>query len=94
MLNELITNAIRHAFPDQRAGSVRLTLRRCGPGRVELAVEDDGVGIPKDFDPGKSGSLGMLLVRTLVEQVGGELEIRRENGTRFQVRLFAEDARG
>ncbi|MFO0727638.1 MAG: histidine kinase dimerization/phosphoacceptor domain -containing protein [Myxococcota bacterium] len=94
LLNELITNAIRHAFPGRRPGLVRVALRRADPTRVELVVEDDGVGMPEGFDVQKSNSLGMQLVHTLVEQVHADLEICHEHGTRFQIRLLVEEGLG
>ena len=67
--NELVTNALEHAFPDQRAGVVRVELRPLEAGRAELIVSDDGAGfVPPD--PGRS-SLGLWLIRGLTDQVKG-----------------------
>jgi len=67
--NELVTNALDHAFPDQRAGVVRVELRPLGAGRAELIVSDDGAG----FDPQEASraSLGLWLIRGLTDQVKG-----------------------
>jgi PAS domain S-box-containing protein len=90
ILNELITNALKHAFPNQRHGTVRVELRRDGERDVVFAVIDDGVGMPAEFHMNDSPSLGMSLVHTLVEQLDGSIEIIRDAGTTFQVRFPME----
>jgi two-component sensor histidine kinase len=89
-LNELITNALKHAFPNERRGTVRVELYMVGDREATLSVSDDGIGIPDGFDPEKSISLGMQLVSTLVEQLEGQLEIVRQLGTTFRVRFPLE----
>ena len=73
ILNELITNALKHAFPGDRRGVVRVELRKEGAGDVLLAVGDDGVGVPPNFEPSRSPALGLQLVATLVKQLDGQL---------------------
>jgi two-component sensor histidine kinase len=85
ILNELITNALKHAFPPSARGTVRVELHADGDRRVTFAVGDDGVGMPQDFDLKDSSSLGLSLVYTLVEQLEGEIEILRDSGTKFCV---------
>jgi two-component sensor histidine kinase len=85
ILNELITNALKHAFPPPARGTVRVELRPEGDRRIAFSVSDDGVGMPEDFDLKNSSSLGLSLVYTLVEQLEGEVEIVRDSGTRFRV---------
>ncbi|WP_158044197.1 sensor histidine kinase [Skermanella pratensis] len=75
--NELITNAVEYAYPDEggvviSGGPVRVILEGRSPGRVELRVEDDGVGLPLDFEQGH-GRLGIRLVRQLTRQLRGQL---------------------
>jgi PAS domain S-box-containing protein len=89
ILNELITNALKHAFPNERRGTIRVELRQAA-GILELVVSDDGIGMSSAFVPATSGSLGMQLVLTLVEQLDGNLEILREVGTAFRVRFPVE----
>lgn len=84
ILDELVTNALKHAFPGGRAGSVHVTLRRTGPELVELHVRDDGVGLPADLDP---VSLGLGLISMLAAQLGAQIDVKRENGTAFSVRF-------
>nr|WP_246397990.1 sensor histidine kinase [Hansschlegelia beijingensis] len=76
VLTELITNAVKYAFPEHRSGIILVQARRSGPGRVELIIRDNGVGMT-DF---REGSLGYGLVRSLVKQIGGELEIQGDAG--------------
>jgi len=85
IVNELVTNALKHAFLPGARGKLTVGLRRLGAGRLELSVEDDGVGLPAQVDPKKSSSLGMELVHTLTDQLSGTLEIRREPCTAFVV---------
>lgn len=84
ILNELITNALKHAFPGGRRGSIRVGLERRG-GEVVLSVGDDGVGMPPDLEPLRGKSLGMRLVSVLVEQLDGKLDVARGSGTLFQI---------
>jgi len=86
ILNELITNALKHAFPQQRLGTVRVELEETAAGRVRLAVKDDGVGLPVDLDIRHSDTLGMQLICTLAEQLAARLEVSRTSGgTSFEV---------
>jgi PAS domain S-box-containing protein len=76
VITELVTNAVKYAFPSPRAGTILAQARRSGPGRVELLIQDDGVGMASL----REGSLGYGLVRSLVQQIGGELEMRGDAG--------------
>jgi PAS domain S-box-containing protein len=85
ILNELITNALKHAFPDDRRGVVRVELRKEGAGDVLLAVGDDGVGVPPNFEPSRSPTLGLQLIATLVKQLDGKLQVLNTGGTTFKI---------
>jgi PAS domain S-box-containing protein len=85
LLNELISNCLKHAFADATEGRLRVSLRRAGGGRTVLTVADNGKGLPADFDMGAVKSFGMQLVATLVEQLGGRLEIASDRGTAIAV---------
>ncbi len=74
--NELLTNAVKHAFPGSARGSIELSLRR-EEGRVTLSVRDDGVGLPPGLEPERSRSLGLRLVRALAGQLHGEARFER-----------------
>lgn len=82
VLTELLQNAVEHAWPDGREGAIRLTPARRG-GRLVVLVNDDGCGLPADFDLDRSASLGLSIVRTLVEsELGGSLDLTSgHNGT-------------
>lgn len=84
LINELVTNAIKHAFPDHTRGTVRISLTQ-KDGQVRLEVGDDGVGFPQDVDFRQTSSLGMQLVVNLTEQIFGEVEMQRNGGTLFVV---------
>jgi PAS domain S-box-containing protein len=76
VLTELVTNAVKYAFPTPRSGTILVQALRSQPGWVELIVRDDGIGISSL----REGSLGYGLVRSLVQQIRGEIDIRNEAG--------------
>jgi len=82
ILNEILTNAMKHAFPDDRHGSIAMTLVRRGDNII-LTVADDGAGLPRGFDINKSKGLGLVLVRTLATQLGATVEYGGGEGARF-----------
>jgi PAS domain S-box-containing protein len=84
IVNELITNALKHAFPGGRAGQIVVRLARLAVDRFELCVSDDGVGLPEGLDPRHTTSLGLELVFTLAEQLAAEVAVEREHGTLFR----------
>ncbi|WP_085374997.1 sensor histidine kinase [Magnetospirillum sp. ME-1] len=83
IVNELVTNVFKHAFPDGRRGGVRVRLANDGENNVELEVIDDGIGLPPDLDAKNTATLGLQLVCLLADQVGGEIRIDRAAPTRF-----------
>jgi len=83
LLNELITNALKHAFPDGRDGDVVVSLSHRERDRVHLVVSDDGVGMPEDFDLAQTETLGLSLVTLLSQQVNGTLTVQRRQPTTF-----------
>ncbi|QID19884.1 PAS domain S-box protein [Nitrogeniibacter mangrovi] len=87
LVNELVTNAIKHAFPDGRHGHVEVTLTRQDASHCLIVVADDGIGLPADIDPGRSRSLGMQLIPLLCDQAGGAWAVSRAPGTRFELTL-------
>lgn len=82
IINELITNSLKHAFPDGRKGSVGIKLREQKNG-ILLIVEDDGIGFKQDFELNKTSSLGLELVNALSQQLNAKVEVDSKNGTRF-----------
>jgi PAS domain S-box-containing protein len=89
LVNELLSNALKHAFPGGRKGKVELELRRLEDGRILLRVKDDGVGLPAGFDVVKSQTLGLQIVTSLVSQLDGRLEVSGQGGADFRI-VFKE----
>jgi PAS domain S-box-containing protein len=83
ILNELITNAYKYAFPGARGGTIRITLEAPSPGAVRLTVADDGVGLPAAIDPLKPETLGLQIVSDLVRQIDAQIVIERSGGTSY-----------
>jgi signal transduction histidine kinase len=86
LLNELLTNALKYAFPDGRAGDIHIVLR-AEAGQVSLSVRDNGIGLPESLDFRHTESLGLQLVCLLTEQLGGTMTLVREGGAAFTVRF-------
>lgn len=84
IVNELISNCLKHAFADGRSGVVKISLMPLTASKsVNIIVSDDGVGLPSDFDQRRQLSLGLQLVDDLVTQIGGTLRIERGVGSQF-----------
>jgi PAS domain S-box-containing protein len=86
IVNELISNALKYAFPGGRRGEIFVSMRKEENGACTLVIEDDGVGIPEGIDIEKTGTMGLFLVRLLVKQMGGAITLYREKGTKFVLR--------
>lgn len=84
IINELISNALKHAFHDMPEGELAVQFNPLN-GRYLLSVRDNGVGMPPRFDWRNTRTLGMQLVMSLVEQLGGEISLENKNGTEFQI---------
>jgi two-component sensor histidine kinase len=90
IISELVSNAIKHAFPDNRKGKVKITMRQ-KPHLIRLSVSDDGVDFPDDRPLEQFKSLGMLIVKDLVKQLDGELAIFKRGGFKvFQIEFKSE----
>jgi two-component sensor histidine kinase len=85
ILNELITNALKHAFPDGRPGAVRVELVPFGADGLRLEVRDDGVGLPGGLEVDRPSSLGLQLVQMLAKQLHAALEVEATGGTRVRL---------
>jgi len=83
ILNELISNAFKYAFPEGRTGTIRIRLEALSPGRVRLTVADDGVGLPETVDPHQPETLGLQIVCDLARQIDAEIGIERRKGTAY-----------
>jgi PAS domain S-box-containing protein len=87
ILNELLTNCVKHAFPAGRAGEIRLIVQADAEAQVTLSVCDSGVGFPEGIDFRHTASLGMQLVCLLTEQLGGTMALERRHGTAVTIRF-------
>lgn len=81
ILNELIANCLKHAFPSGQPGTIIIAASRRPGEALVLSVSDDGTGMPSDLDPANSPSMGLQIVTALAAQVGGTLTWRRSPGT-------------
>lgn len=102
IVNELVSNSLKHAFAGMKTGEIRIKLRRNEMYRVRrdhrrrkiteftLEISDDGVGIPENYEIERSETLGLQLVSILREQLDGELKLRRKGGTEFILRFNVE----
>lgn len=89
IINELVTNALEHAFVDRKKGKILVNLTRNGSDRFVLTVSDDGIELPEDaLTPGQ-GHLGLTLVNSFTDQLSGSMSVDRKNGTSFKIE-FAE----
>jgi PAS domain S-box-containing protein len=88
IINELVSNAVKHAFPGNKKGEVRIAIQHSSDKEIELIVGDNGVGMPEDMDFRKVESLGLQLVVILAEeQLKGRIELKREDGTEFRIKF-------
>ncbi|MEO5360069.1 MAG: response regulator [Nitrospirota bacterium] len=86
IINELITNSLKHAFKETNSGRLNISMKDIGKKSYELVVRDNGKGISEDFNIDESSSLGLRLIRTLGEyQLGGKIEITVNEGTEFKL---------
>jgi PAS domain S-box-containing protein len=85
ILNELVSNTLKHAFPNGRPGKVWIEFRADEPDQLILMVADNGVGLPPGLDFRQTDSLGLQLVNTLVDQLGGIITLQSHHGARFKI---------
>jgi two-component sensor histidine kinase len=85
IVTELVTNALKHAFPNSGSGSIRVAVITEPEGWLQLTVQDNGVGISEDLDHRRAGSLGLKLVDSLVRQLDAKIEIGRNGGACFRI---------
>ena len=90
LLNELVTNTLKHAFPEKRKGNLRIITRSLEDKNCEIIVKDDGIGIPENFNIEKTETLGLKLIDLMIKQIEGTLEIESKKGTEFRIRLSTE----
>jgi two-component sensor histidine kinase len=89
IVNEMLSNSLLHAFPDDREGEICVELRPLNSERLVLVVRDNGVGFPPATEDSGTGKLGLQLVHTLTDQLAGTLSVNHNHGTEFKV-VFSE----
>ena len=87
MVNELVSNALKYAFPGNRHGTISISFQSEEQGWICLTVADNGVGLPAGLDFLATETLGLQLVRMLVRQLKGEVRLDNNHGTLFQIRF-------
>ncbi len=86
LLNEMLTNALEHAFPDQRKGIIRIVLKKTKADKILLKISDNGVGLPAGLDTRRSESMGMRLIYGIAEQqLNGSVNVESNRGTTWTV---------
>ncbi|MBM4241555.1 MAG: PAS domain S-box protein [Euryarchaeota archaeon] len=88
IINELVSNSLKHAFPEGREGEITIKLHDTD-GKYMLTISDNGVGFPEDIDFQKTDTLGLQLVNNLTSQIDGTIELDRSYGTEFKI-IFKE----
>jgi PAS domain S-box-containing protein len=83
ILNELVSNSLKHAFPGERHGLITIRFAKKDEHNVEMIVQDDGVGLGAGFDLESTSSMGVQVLQALTRQLGASLKISEEGGTRF-----------
>ena len=85
IINELVTNSLKHAFSDERRGEIVIETVYHSNNKFTLTIKDNGKGIPEDVDYYNSRTVGFNLINSLVRQLGGNLVINRSEGTEFKI---------
>ena len=85
IINELVSNSLKYAFPDGGTGQIHISLKAVGEDAFALVVSDNGIGLPADVEPKSPRTLGLRLVYTLAQQLRAKVELVREGGTSFTI---------
>jgi PAS domain S-box-containing protein len=85
--NELVSNTLKHAFPDGTTGTVSVECYQTGDREIHLFIKDNGIGFPQNLDFRKTNSMGFQVVCTLTDQLEGSIELSRQTGTAFHLKL-------
>lgn len=85
MLNELFTNAMKHAFVGHSSGKVTVSMCSDREGKLVLSIQDNGIGLPLDMDIETNPSLGLRLVQMLAKQLHATIDVKNNNGTTFTI---------
>ena len=85
IINELISNCLKYAFPQGRTGKINVNLHSEEDNCFILIIGDDGIGLPENLEPRTTNTLGLQLVHRLTRQLGGQIKINRDEGTEFRI---------
>ena len=85
--NELVSNTLKHAFPEGTTGTVSVECYQTGDREIHLFIKDNGIGFPQNLDFRKTNSMGFQVVCTLTDQLEGSIELSRQTGTAFHLKL-------
>jgi len=90
IINELLTNAIKHAFPDKKTGLIKIRFKRADEKALILSIEDDGIGLPADVEIDQADTLGLQIVRLLTGQLDGFFQIAKADGACISISIPKE----
>ncbi len=93
IVNELVTNSLKHAFPGDRSGEITISFREAD-GQYTMIFKDDGVGLPEDLDISRPSSLGLTIVNALTGQLNGAIDLGRNGGTEIRITFPAMQTKG
>jgi PAS domain S-box-containing protein len=94
IINELVTNAFHHAFPDQQPGQIMVLIEPSGKKHLEVSISDNGIGLPSEVDPRTTDTMGLRMVTGLAEnQLGGSLDVSVETGTCITIKFKRVESR-
>jgi two-component sensor histidine kinase len=85
IVNELISNSLKHAFPDGRKGEIFISMHLKSGNKYDLTFKDNGIGFPDNIDFRNTDSLGLQLVTSLTSQLGGDIELKGNGFTEFEI---------
>ena len=90
IVNELLTNALKYAFPGGKSGVINARIMRKDEKHVEICIRDNGTGLPDALEISSSRGFGLTLVKMMIQQLNGSIKINRINGTEFRVNFPVE----
>ena len=86
IVNELITNSLKHAFPEGKRGNISVYFHQLDEN-YEFIVKDNGIGFPEDLDLNNTNSLGLQIIKVLTTQINGQIELENNNGTEIKIKF-------
>ncbi len=85
LINEMVANSLKYAFPNQKNGEIKIELHSNDENQFNLIVSDNGIGIPSEINPENAKTFGMQLIKYLTKQLKGTIELDNNNGTKYQL---------